>query len=82
MCGLYFFTDSFIDSHPLTQHTQSSRPNFRAVVRTQFRQNAASVTPKDISGIEYLLRRGKRQLDVLKSPSVVDIGGSVPQKSP
>ncbi|CAG8656889.1 7760_t:CDS:2, partial [Acaulospora morrowiae] len=39
--------------------------------RTQFRQH--DITPRDHAAIEYLLRRGKRQLEAYEGDSVKDI---------
>ncbi|CAG8433347.1 1556_t:CDS:2 [Diversispora eburnea] len=42
-----------------------TRNRFRNFVRTQFQQH--NLLPKDHSAIEYLLRRGKRQLEADKT---------------
>ncbi|KND04054.1 uncharacterized protein SPPG_01499 [Spizellomyces punctatus DAOM BR117] len=52
---------------------ESSRDHFYKYIRSQFRQDASSVSQRDISTIEFMLRKGRRQLEVLKSDSVVDI---------
>ncbi|KAI8821714.1 uncharacterized protein EV422DRAFT_495324 [Fimicolochytrium jonesii] len=57
----------------IRQKPESARSHFYHHVQTKFRQDAASVTVKDITTIEYLLRRGRRQLEVLRSDAVVDI---------
>ncbi|TPX67924.1 hypothetical protein SpCBS45565_g03470 [Spizellomyces sp. 'palustris'] len=52
---------------------ESSRDHFYTYIRSQFRQDASSVSQRDISTIEFMLRKGRRQLEVLKSDNVVDI---------
>ncbi|XP_058107265.1 succinate dehydrogenase assembly factor 1, mitochondrial [Magnolia sinica] len=47
------------------------RRNIESVVSTEFRRNSESVDRKNFIYIEYLLRRGKKQLDQLKSPDTV-----------
>lgn len=49
------------------------RPNFYKWLHQKFRSDARSVSAKDINSIEYLLRRGQRELEMLKSPHVTSI---------
>lgn len=44
------------------------RERIYLVVSTEFRNNARNVDKKNFVYIEYLLRRGKRQLEQLKDP--------------
>ena len=39
----------------------------QALVRTRFRVDAGAASPRDFQKIEFLLRRGWRQLEVLRS---------------
>ncbi|KAH9328761.1 hypothetical protein KI387_000869, partial [Taxus chinensis] len=49
------------------------RHRIQHVVSTEFRKNATSVDKKDFNYIEYLLRRGNRQLELLKSSAAVGL---------
>ncbi|RGB28840.1 hypothetical protein C1646_767329 [Rhizophagus diaphanus] len=44
---------------------------FQQFVRSQFRQHI--ISPRDHNFIEYMLRKGKRQLEVYENDSVKDI---------
>ncbi|RIA99119.1 hypothetical protein C1645_811860 [Glomus cerebriforme] len=44
---------------------------FQQFVRSQFRQH--DISPRDHSVIEYMLRRGQKQLEAYESDSVKDI---------
>ncbi|KAI9098192.1 heat repeat protein [Phlyctochytrium arcticum] len=50
-----------------------TRPHFRQAITSQFRTQAASVEARDVSTIEFLLRKGRRMGEVLGDKSVVDI---------
>ena len=47
----------------------TEKPGTSDHIRSQFKQNA-QIPKTDIMKIEYMLRRGKRQLELLKSSSV------------
>ncbi|KAM6494343.1 hypothetical protein JOM56_010704 [Amanita muscaria] len=49
-----------------------ARPKFRLFVQYTFRTNATNITPRDVSTIEHLLRKGRRQLEMYEDPSVKD----------
>jgi len=49
-----------------------TRAKFDILIRYTFRTQAASVNSRQISGIEYLLRKGKRQLETYEAPLVKD----------
>ncbi|GAA0187024.1 hypothetical protein LIER_34312 [Lithospermum erythrorhizon] len=49
------------------------RSQIEKIVSAEFRQNAKQVDRKSFLYIEYLLRRGKKQLDQLKSPATVGL---------
>uniref|UniRef100_A0A0B6ZPI1 Complex 1 LYR protein domain-containing protein n=1 Tax=Arion vulgaris TaxID=1028688 RepID=A0A0B6ZPI1_9EUPU len=50
-----------------------NQPSFHEYVKDEFRRNAA-LAKTDVIKIEYLLRRGWRQLDMLKTSSVSSAG--------
>ncbi|KAJ3830759.1 hypothetical protein F5880DRAFT_1706463 [Lentinula raphanica] len=50
----------------------STQAKFSLYIRYTFRTNASSVSPRDVSTIEHLMRKGKRQLDMYEHPSVRD----------
>ncbi|XP_031104499.1 succinate dehydrogenase assembly factor 1, mitochondrial [Ipomoea triloba] len=49
------------------------RRQIKSLVTAEFRHNAKQVDRKNFMYIEYLLRRGKKQLDQLKSPDIVGL---------
>ncbi|KAL2007115.1 hypothetical protein VTN00DRAFT_8553 [Thermoascus crustaceus] len=49
-----------------------ARNNFKDFARTEFRKNL-SVSKKDFAAIEYLLRKGHRQLEMYSSPGIRNI---------
>ncbi|XP_022885805.1 succinate dehydrogenase assembly factor 1, mitochondrial [Olea europaea var. sylvestris] len=49
------------------------RIRIESIVSAEFRQNSKQVDRKNFLYIEYLLRRGKKQLDQLKSPDIVGL---------
>jgi succinate dehydrogenase assembly factor 1 len=55
------------------QKPASTRPRFIAAVRAGFRQHQTAISPRDVTTIEYFLRRGETQLEQLRSPDVTDI---------
>ncbi|KAI8799431.1 hypothetical protein BJ742DRAFT_134697 [Cladochytrium replicatum] len=57
----------------LRLHWKNQRPHFVAFVRHEFRSHAKSIEVKDFNTIEYMLRRGKKQLETLGGSSVMDI---------
>ena len=52
--------------------SEVAQPKFRLFVRYTFKTQAASISPRDISTIEHLLRRGRRQLEMYDDPQVRD----------
>jgi succinate dehydrogenase assembly factor 1 len=52
---------------------QETQAHFRAHILGTFRRQAASVQAKDFSTIEFLLRRGRKQLEQLQDPQLLDI---------
>ncbi|KZP01360.1 hypothetical protein CALVIDRAFT_559974 [Calocera viscosa TUFC12733] len=50
------------------------RATWRLYWRWSFRTKAASVTRRDISAVEYLLRQGRRQVQMLAMGSVTRAG--------
>ncbi|KAH6763875.1 LYR family of Fe/S cluster biogenesis protein [Perilla frutescens var. frutescens] len=49
------------------------RSRIEAIVSQEFRRNSSEVDRKNFLYIEYLVRRGKKQLDQLKSPETVGL---------
>ena len=49
------------------------RRRIESVVSAEFRENARSVDRRNFVYIEYLMRRGKRQLDQLKNPDITGL---------
>lgn len=49
------------------------RKRVESIVSSEFRLNSKSVERKNFLYIEYLLRRGKKQLQQLKSPDTVGL---------
>ncbi|KAF2876268.1 complex 1 protein-domain-containing protein [Massariosphaeria phaeospora] len=50
----------------------ATRSNFRAFARAEFRKHI-SISKKDFSTIEYLLRRGRNQLESYHDPEIRNI---------
>ncbi|OAA64988.1 Complex 1 LYR protein [Cordyceps fumosorosea ARSEF 2679] len=51
---------------------EATRPHFRAFARAEFAKSL-SIDKRDFAAIEFLLRKGKRQLEVYSSPGIKDI---------
>ena len=51
---------------------QENRPAFQAYVRHRFKENA-QVPRTEVARVEYILRQGRKQLDVLKQEDVKSI---------
>ncbi|KAE8802655.1 succinate dehydrogenase assembly factor 1, mitochondrial [Hordeum vulgare] len=49
------------------------RRRIESVVSAEFRENARSVDRRNFVYIEYLMRRGKRQLEQLKNPDITGL---------
>lgn len=50
-----------------------NRPKFASYARAEFEKNA-HLSKKDFGTVEFLLRKGKRQLEVFAEPGVKSIG--------
>mmetsp|Transcript_25097 Transcript_25097/g.52841 ORF Transcript_25097/g.52841 Transcript_25097/m.52841 type:complete len:131 (-) Transcript_25097:772-1164(-) len=55
--------------------TPNSFPSSTAYARDKFRREAALVRRSDFKTIEYKIRKGKKQLQLLKMPGVNLVGG-------
>ncbi|CAO3665394.1 hypothetical protein INT44_007403 [Umbelopsis vinacea] len=53
------------------QKPLANRPHFYTFIRQQFRQH--NLRKNDFATIEYMLRRGKRQLETYSSSSIQDV---------
>ncbi|KAK4636318.1 Succinate dehydrogenase assembly factor 1, mitochondrial [Fulvia fulva] len=51
-----------------------NRPNFYAFARHEFERNIG-MDKKDFSTIEFLLRKGMRQLEIYEAPNITNIAG-------
>ena len=51
---------------------QSSRSHFEQFARSEFARHL-SVDKRDFAAIEFLLRKGRRQLEAYSSPGIKDI---------
>ncbi|GJE98317.1 LYR motif-containing protein [Phanerochaete sordida] len=51
----------------------ATRPKFRLFVRYTFKTQSESISPRDVSAIEHLLRKGRRQLETYEDAQVRDI---------
>ncbi|KAL6492770.1 hypothetical protein OROGR_032529 [Orobanche gracilis] len=49
------------------------RSTVESIVSAEFRHNSTEVDRKNFLYIEYLVRRGKKQLDLLKRPDTVGL---------
>ncbi|KDP20119.1 hypothetical protein JCGZ_05888 [Jatropha curcas] len=49
------------------------RRQIESIVSSEFRRNSTQVDRKNFLYIEYLLRRGKKQLDQIRSPDTVSL---------
>ena len=50
----------------------SARPKFNLFVRYTFKTQSSALSPRDVSAIEHLLRKGKRQVEMYEDPKVRD----------
>ncbi|KAL8404241.1 hypothetical protein RB594_009194 [Gaeumannomyces avenae] len=49
-----------------------ARPHFHAFARAEFEKNLA-IDKRDFAAVEYLLRKGRRQLETYSAPGIVRI---------
>ncbi|KAF2141839.1 uncharacterized protein K452DRAFT_298501 [Aplosporella prunicola CBS 121167] len=54
------------------QKPLETRPHFRAFARQEFEKNLA-IEKRDFAAIEYMLRRGHRQLEIYEDPGIRDV---------
>ena len=61
----------------------TTQDKFRLFVRYTFRTQAAALSHRDVSAIEHLLRKGRRQLETFEDGTVKDVrialGGVAPK---
>ncbi|QPC75758.1 hypothetical protein HYE68_006510 [Fusarium pseudograminearum] len=55
-----------------TDALKATRPHFESYARNEFARNL-SIDKRDFAAIEFLLRKGRRQLEVYGSPGIKDI---------
>ncbi|KAG6890643.1 hypothetical protein C0995_006619 [Termitomyces sp. Mi166 len=51
---------------------ESTRPKFLLFVRYTFRANASNISPRNVSAIEHVLRKGARQIAMYENTAVKD----------
>ncbi|KAI1824502.1 complex 1 protein-domain-containing protein [Xylaria intraflava] len=51
---------------------KATRPHFEAFARSEFNKNI-KIDRKDFGAVEFLLRKGRRQLDVYSAPGIKDV---------
>lgn len=51
----------------------TTRPKFYLFIRYTFKTQAAAISPRDVSAVEHLLRKGRRQLETYEDSKVRDI---------
>ncbi|KAM4059461.1 complex 1 protein (LYR family) domain-containing protein [Hirsutella rhossiliensis] len=51
---------------------ESTRPHFESFARAEFARSLA-IDKREFAAIEFLLRKGRRQLDVYSSPGIKDV---------
>ncbi|KZW03379.1 hypothetical protein EXIGLDRAFT_725819 [Exidia glandulosa HHB12029] len=52
----------------------ATRDHFLALVRSHFRTQAHAVSPRNVSAVEYLMRRTQRTLEGWEDDGVRDVG--------
>jgi succinate dehydrogenase assembly factor 1 len=52
---------------------EHSRDRFKLYIRSEFQKQATGISKRDLNAIEYLLRRGKKNLEVFKNENLTDI---------
>ncbi|KAK2068722.1 hypothetical protein P8C59_003350 [Phyllachora maydis] len=53
----------------------AARPHFEHLARAEFDRNR-TIDKRDFAAIEFLLRKGRRQLDVYSSPDTRDVNSA------
>jgi len=53
---------------------EAKSPQFKSVVRSDFKRNGRSIQRTDTMRIEYMVRQGRRRLDMMKDPHVSGFG--------
>jgi len=53
---------------------EKKQPGFKGYIRQQFKQNAKSIPRTDTMRIEYMVRSGRRRLDMINDPQVSGLG--------
>ncbi|EDN07599.1 predicted protein [Histoplasma mississippiense (nom. inval.)] len=67
VCSLYRLALREIRKKP-----KESQANFKQLARQEFRKNM-SISKKDFPAIEFLLRRGQRQIEMYASPRIRNV---------
>ena len=69
-------SDKNIPLNQLLSPSSGSSSSSTAYARDKFRREALAVRRSDFKTIEYKIRKGKKQLDLLKMPGVNLVGGA------
>ena len=69
--GHYSFT-SFLSNRAPRNELGSTTTSYAA---KEFRRQASSVKRSDFKRIEYMIRKGQKQIKLMKMPGVLSIGG-------
>ncbi|ORY66246.1 uncharacterized protein BCR38DRAFT_339720 [Pseudomassariella vexata] len=51
---------------------EATRPHFESFARIEF-EKSINIDKKDFAAVEFLLRKGRRQLEVYSAPGIKDI---------
>ncbi|KAJ1331361.1 succinate dehydrogenase assembly factor 1 [Microdochium nivale] len=54
------------------QKPMATQPHFKAYARAEF-DKSIQINKKDFAAVEFLLRKGKRQLELYSQPNIRDI---------
>ncbi|KAJ9054046.1 hypothetical protein DSO57_1026136 [Entomophthora muscae] len=52
---------------------EANQPRFIKFARGEFEKNTREIKAKDFQSIEFLLRKGRRQLEIYQSSSITNI---------
>ncbi|TLD10970.1 hypothetical protein PgNI_06278 [Pyricularia grisea] len=70
--SLYRSTLREIRKKPEQRRFKTTRQHFRDFARAEFDRNLA-IDKRDFAAVEYLLRKGRRQLETYSAPGIKDI---------
>ena len=53
---------------------EKKQPGFKSYIRQQFKQHGKAIPKTDTMRIEYMVRSGRRRLDMIQDPNVSGLG--------